>query len=309
MVKGFWILAFLDACLLLTFLFLTLTQKGHSDGGREMALVFFILLPLTVLGATVAVFTNASQPLIRWVCVAIVALPPAFYAKVGAGLLQSNIRNNPVNQYESQPMRQLIRAVTRLDVDEVRRWAPLMDKSLDQGQFNAPMRLAIDLMVKEQQTRLPAQTAAHLAILKILLENGAKPNEALQVACWTRSAELLHAMFQAGADPNFSAQYSGPVFFSCLDRGITAGSFVPVVEEFLAAGVNVNAKSSSGFLPASYAADSDQFDVALLLLSHGADPDAKDDRGESLRSKASEKAAAFGDRAPDALKALLSRLK
>ena len=47
-------------------------------------------------------------------------------AKAGVEWLQSSVRNNPVNQYENQPMRQLIGAITRLDVEEVRRWAPVL---------------------------------------------------------------------------------------------------------------------------------------------------------------------------------------
>jgi hypothetical protein len=45
------------------------------------------------------------------------------------------------------------------------------------------------------------------------------------------------------------------------------------------------------------------------VLEHGADPDLKDDRGDSLRSKVVDKLAGLGDRAPEELKQLAERLK
>lgn len=309
MVKAFWILAGLNAAGLLLLLVLGLREKGHNDGGREMGLVFYVLLPLLVLGLVVAVFHFVPVTLVRWLCLAVAALPLAFYGYVAVARIGLTFVNSPANNYTDPNMKKLMSAVDKLDVDAVRRLAPLMDKTVDQGQPFAPLRLVIDKMVQEQKTRLPARVEPHLAILKTLLENGARPNEALLVACWTRSGELFSYMFQAGADPNYRDQYSGPVFFSCLDGGIgVPGPALPMVKEFVAAGVDVNVRSNSGFLPAAYAASCGQFDAALHLLDHGADPDARDGAGQNLRDVVAKKAAELGAAAPEDLKQLAARL-
>jgi hypothetical protein len=303
MTKAFWLLAAADALGLTVLLLLGLNSKGHNDGGREMGIVFFVILPMLILAATVAVFSTVSLALVRWLCLAVVTIPAAFYLMVGAIRVADPIINNPGNSHGTPEMRKLVRAVDRLDVEAVKQWAPHMDKSIDQGEPAAPLRVVIDKMVKEQQTRLPAQTGRHLAILKTLLENGARPNEALHVACWTRSGELLGWMFAAGADPNFNERYAGHVFFACLDQGLgVPGSVLPMVKEFVKAGVDVNAESPIGFRPATYAAECGNYDAALYLLDHGAKPDDK------LRSIAKQRRAEQGDKASPDLIALANRL-
>jgi hypothetical protein len=85
MSKAFWIFAALDGCALLTLLVMTLSHKGHKDGGREMSRFFFLLLTLVVLGGACAEFAWSSNPVVRWAMLALVLLTQGFYAFVGLG--------------------------------------------------------------------------------------------------------------------------------------------------------------------------------------------------------------------------------
>ncbi len=309
LVKAFWGLAALNAAGLLTLFVLGLRERGHNDGGREMALIFYVIVPAILLVGTAAMFSLVSMPLVRWLCLAVVAAPIAFYAYVAFAQFGLSFVNDPSNAYQNPAMKKLVRAVTRLDVEEVKRWAPQMDKDIDQMDPNAPLRMLIDMMVQEKKTRLPAQIERHLEIFEILLKNGAKPNSVLRIACWPRSGELLRMMFAAGADPNYTEEIGGPVFFACLDGGLgVTGPAVPMVKEFVSAGVAVNRPSDMGFLPATYAADCSQYDAALYLLDHGAEPDQADRSGKTLRDVVAEKRKSAGAAVPEELKKLSERL-
>lgn len=309
MTKAFWILTTIDALSLLVLLTVGLTSRGHNDGGREMALAFYVILPLVLLGLTVLLFWFFPLPLVRWFCLAAAGAPLVFVGYVTLARFGVTFVNDPAYAYQDPSMRNLVRAIHRLDVEEVKRWAPQMDKTINQGDVSAPLRLTIDKMVQEQKARIPARTEPHLAILKALLDNGARPNEAMQVACWTRSAQLFTWMFQAGADPNYVTEYGGPVFFSCLDSGLgVPGSVLPVVKTFVAAGVDVNKPSNIGLTPAHYAFDCGNFDAALYLLDHGADPDAPGGDYGTLRNSVRRKMSTAGAGAPPELVQLSHRL-
>jgi hypothetical protein len=50
MIPLFWTALALDAVLLAVLLVLSLAGSGHSDGGREMALLFYIIVPALIFG-------------------------------------------------------------------------------------------------------------------------------------------------------------------------------------------------------------------------------------------------------------------
>jgi hypothetical protein len=191
LIEAFWAIAILDAIALLVTLVAGLRAKGPQDGSIGMGLLFYVFVPGLVLLVTAFVFALVPWAAIRWICLVVVAAPLSFYAYVAAAQVGLTFINDPAKAHANPAMQKLVRAVTRFDVEGVRQWAPQMDKDIDQGDPNAPLRLVINSMLKEIQTRLPAQTAPRLAIVKILLDNGAKPNEALAWACFTKSGELL----------------------------------------------------------------------------------------------------------------------
>lgn len=279
MVDAFWIVAALDAAGMLAVLLLGWNEKGRHDGGREMGLLFFILLPLLVLGVACGAFALFPNPAVRWLCLALVALPAAFYAFVGVSQFGLRFVNDPSGGFANPAMRKTVRAVSRLDVEEVRRWAPQMDKDIDQLRVDAPLRIVIESMVAETKRHLPPQTDRHLEIARILLANGAKPDEVLEIACWTRSGPLLRAMFEAGADPDYVNQYGGSAFLGCLGRGVTVGSSLEVAKAFVEAGANYKDRTPYG-TPVSFAVNCDSFDIALYLLEKGVDPNSEQLRNE-----------------------------
>ena len=270
LIKAFWALAVLDAIGLLVMLVAGLRAKGPQDGSIGMGLLFYVLIPGLALLVSAFVFAFVPWTAVRWICLAVVAAPLSFYAYVAAAQVGLTFINDPAKAHANPPMQKLVRAVTKLDVDGVRQWAPQMDKDINQGDPNAPLRLVIDSMLKEIQTRLPARVEPHLAIVKILLDNGAKPNEVLEWACFTKSGELMTLLFQGGADPNFKTTYGGPVFFSAISSQTVVGSVLPMVQAFFSAGVDVNAVGNIGERPLEFAIGCKKLDAALYLLDHGA---------------------------------------
>jgi hypothetical protein len=271
MAKAFWILAALDGLALLTQLTLGLNEKGHNDGGREMGLMFFVLLPLLILAGTCLAFAWLPFTPLRWLLLAVVALPASFDAYLGIAKLGLRSVNDPANGFPNPAMRDTVRAVSKLDVEGVRKSAPGMDKDIDQGRVDAPLRIVIQSMVDEIRSRVPAQTERHLEIVKILLENGAKPNDALEIACWTKSEALLRLLFQHGADPNFVNKYGSSAFLGCLGGGMVTGSTVPGARAFIEAGAHFKEPTRYG-TPAKFALSSGSYDAALYLVEQGSDP-------------------------------------
>ncbi len=293
MSKAFWIFAALDGCGLLTLLVMTLNHKGHNDGGREMSLFFFVLLPLVVLGGACAAFAWSSNPVVRWAMLALVVLPPGFYAFVGLGSGIQKLTTDAGSGYANPDMAATVRAVARLDVEEVRRHAPRMDKDIDQSEANAPLRMVIERMLQEKRRQVNPPLERHLEIVRLLLENGAKPAGAMEVAAWPNSPELLRLLFQYGADPNGLKKYgNSPHFLDVLGGGMLVESALPCVKVYVEAGMDVNAPTPHG-TPLAFATNTGKFDIALYLIEKGADPKAADFR-EELERKLRPGQAGFG---------------
>ena len=75
MQKVFWTLVAVDAGLFLFLLIATLKQRGPADGGREMALVFGVLLPGAVVALAVVLYVLSSSTTWRLVALLVVAAP------------------------------------------------------------------------------------------------------------------------------------------------------------------------------------------------------------------------------------------
>ena len=95
MVHAFWILAALDGMTLLTLLVLGLNERGHNDGGRELGLLFFVLLPMLILAAVCPTFWFVPVIAARWICFTILAIPGAFCAYLGVAQLGLRAVNDP----------------------------------------------------------------------------------------------------------------------------------------------------------------------------------------------------------------------
>lgn len=84
MQKLFWASVAVEAGLFLYLLIATLKQRGPADGGREMALIFGVLLPGAVVALAVVLYVFSSSMTWRLVALLIVAAPLLFIAAVRA---------------------------------------------------------------------------------------------------------------------------------------------------------------------------------------------------------------------------------
>lgn len=75
MARLFWIVTALDAVLFVGLLVAGLTANGISDGGREMSLFFYVIVPAIVIGGAVLLFVKAESAAWRFVALLIVAGP------------------------------------------------------------------------------------------------------------------------------------------------------------------------------------------------------------------------------------------
>jgi predicted Co/Zn/Cd cation transporter (cation efflux family) len=75
MIPLFWTALALDAVLLAVLLVLSLAGSGHSDGGREMALLFYIIVPALIVAGCAVMFLRTTAPAKRTVALLIVTGP------------------------------------------------------------------------------------------------------------------------------------------------------------------------------------------------------------------------------------------
>jgi ankyrin repeat protein len=101
---------------------------------------------------------------------------------------------------------------------------------------------------------------AHPAAARLLLENGADPNQAARNG--TRVSPLHSAV---------------------------AGGNVGIVQELLARGADVHAHQEGGFTPLHSAAGEGSEEIVRLLLAHGADGSARSDAGKTPADLARER--------------------
>ena len=73
--KVFWVIVGVDAALFVALLVAGLTARAHPDGGREMGLIFGVILPGLLIAAAVSVYVLSNSRAVRVVALAIVAAP------------------------------------------------------------------------------------------------------------------------------------------------------------------------------------------------------------------------------------------
>lgn len=78
--RAFWTGVAVDAVLFVVLLVMTLQASGHNDGGREMAIAFYIVLPALVVGLAVLLYVFCAHPVGRGLALLVVAAPVALLA-------------------------------------------------------------------------------------------------------------------------------------------------------------------------------------------------------------------------------------
>jgi hypothetical protein len=158
-----------------------------------------------------------------------------------------------------------------------------MEKDIDQGQANAPLRVVIERILQGKRRQVNPPLKRHLEIVRILRENGAKLAGAMELAAWPNSPELPRLFFQHEADPNGLKKYgNSPHFPGVLGGRMLVESALPRVKASVKAGMDVNEPAPQG-TPLAFAAKTGKFDVAPYRIEIRSGPKAADFRKELER--------------------------
>jgi hypothetical protein len=283
--KAFWAIVVIDAALFAFLLIVTLMQPGSSSGGREMSLVFSIVLPAIVIGLAVLLFVRSSAPTFRMIALLIVAGPGILLALVHlrSAYIDYMVRQNASGRgYFSGPqLREMGAAVVRRDVVALRSAAPGADVNAMGKSDMTLMRLAVE----EEFSSQPAgeSPSSELPVIRALLALGAKPDSGLETATKIKNAKVIQTLLEAGANPNLIVNQS-PVAFSWI-------AVMPVenLRLLVEHGGDLNAKDDSGIPLVQAAAAAENWDDVLYLLEKGADVNHTDSSGRTLTALLTDK--------------------
>jgi len=218
----FWSIAAIDAVLLAIFFVMSYQSRGgQEDGGREMGLFFFVIVPAVVLGGAMLLFHfNASLPM-RWVALFIVIVPGLWFAKTQTEgwTIDRRVEANRygTGYFQSEPLRQMGAAVVQRDVATLMRIGPTVDVNTP-GRDMTLMRLAVD------GADARASDGSELPVVRALLALGAHADDAMPVACVRSDSALLGMLLAAGANPNLRVSPQQPLVFQVI-RSLTPANF------------------------------------------------------------------------------------
>lgn len=123
--------------------------------------------------------------------------------------------------------------------------------------------------------------AAYLAGQPALLSaHAADGFTLLGLASYFGQLDCLELVLAAGADPNLPAinpTRVAPLHSACA--GVLPNNRLAAARELLAHGANPNARQQRGFTPLHAAAENGDLALVQLLLDHGADPTLADEAG------------------------------
>lgn len=226
----FWSIAAIEAALLAVFCVMALRDPGgRQDGGHEMGLFFFVLVPAAVLcGAMLLFYFSSSWPM-RSFALFIVIAPGLWFAKtqIDDRLIDRRVEANRsgVGYFEGEPMRQMGAAVVQRDVAALMRIGPTVDVNTP-GREMTLMRLA----VAGPDVRI--SNGSELPVVRALLALGAHANDAMPIACVRFDSALLKLLLAAGADPNLRVDPQEPLVFGAM-HSLTGSNFRLLAEHGL----------------------------------------------------------------------------
>jgi len=272
----FWAFVALDAILLVTLVVLGIVDPGANDGGREMATIFFIILPAVIVGGAVLLFLKAESTAWRVLALVIVAGPGLLIggARVRNAVIGYQIRqqNKGSGYFHGRDLKRAAEAVVNRDVAAL----AAIDRSVDVNRKGDRGMTLMQLAVEGASDSSPLS----LEIVRALLVRRADPNPGLEYATRLDDPAILSALLDAGADPAFEdrKRYAVTVWLNIMPLA----NFTALLDH----GLNVN-------LPVSYdtplivaAAENDRWNFVLLLMDRGADVSRCADRlGELVKSR------------------------
>lgn len=261
--KIFWSIAAAEAVFFVVALVMTATESGpNPNGGKGMAIVFQIALPFLILAVISLIYWKTSSAALHIILLIAVTIPMAVLAGqwIRGPLMDRDIAVGGY-VFEDPKLKKFVAAVANLDSQKVRELAPGVDVNTV-GQLGlTPLKFAIE------RVNTPGDTAeqkdARIAMIRLLLSLGAKPDSALPKACFVNNVEIVGILLDQGANPNYKDEEGTPAFFSC-PRDAEA-----VLRLLAQKGADFNALDAKGEGALINAATFSQWEKMLFFLDHG----------------------------------------
>ena len=298
----FWTAVVFDAAMLLILLVLTLTGTRHADGGREMTLIFSIIVPAIIVAGGAWLFLTSKTPARRTVGLVIVAGPGLLLAatRVRSATIDYRVRETAEGSgyFASRELKRAATAVVRRDLSALRALEKPVDVNAKGTQGMTLMELAVT-----RAWESPADgMASSLDVVRELLTLGADPNAGVAVATKLPDAAILAALLDAGAQPGFAGD-NGPVVFEWL-QVMPITNFVALLDHRL----DPNITDRSGVPLIIAAGQQDRWDFVVLLMDRGADASRADRQGMRLADVVQSRIESTTPRAPE-MKADIARVQ
>ena len=287
--KVFWAVVALDAALFLILLVSGLMEKGHSDGGREMGLAFYVILPVAFIVLAVLLYVRSSSLIARWLALVIVAGPGLLIAgaRKRDAYLSYTIRQEleGTGYFAGSEQKELGAAVVHRDLAAVQKLARAVDVNAagKNGMTFLSLAMEEEFGAEWSKRGMPSE----LPIVRELLARGANPNSGMDTATKIPDPEFIRALLEAGADPNLKVGKS-PVVFNWLTV-IPVANFALLAEH----GLDLNSNDPYGTPLVQRAAESEKWEIVAYLIEHGADVKRGDKSGRTLSALIEDRIQSF----------------
>ncbi len=274
---AFWFFVAIDTALFVALLVMGLTGQGHSDGGREMALIFSVILPAAIIALAVLLFLKAESPAWRMLALVLVAGPGLLIggARLRSAAIDRQVRQNALGRgyFTGSAQKDAGEAVVRHDTTALRNLAPRIAVN-EAGQHG--MTLLRRAVEQAYDTTTVSDRPSSLAVVETLLSLGADANQGMEEASKMPDSAILAALLRRGGNPNASGE-RGPIVFEWLGV-MPVANLQLLVERGL--DLNVVDRSRSPLLVEMGRAD--RWDLATVMVEHGADGTRGDREGMTI---------------------------
>lgn len=260
----FWIALVIDVVMLVALLFLGLSDSRASNGGREMGLIFSVIMPAILVAAAAMLFLTSESTVRRIIALTIVAGPGLLIAgtRVRSAFIDRQVRNNAQGSgYFSGTMASAGAAVVKGDLAALRALQGKIDVNARGTDGMTLMQLASEQV--NQPTARSGGMVAPLEIVRTLIELGARANDGLAEATRMKDPALLRLLLDAKADANFAVD-SQPIVFEWLS--VTTTEHLTLLIDH---GLNLNVTNSSATPLLVACAQADRWDLVRLLIARG----------------------------------------
>ena len=260
----FWGFVALDAALLVILIILGIVDPGSShDGGVEMSMIFFVIVPAIIVGAAVLLFVKTQSSAAHLVALIIAAGPALILGgtRVRSAIIDYQIHQNSLgsgyfsSRGSSVPPMPSCDTMSRPSRDRSKH--RLLNTKGDGG--NTLMELAVDGAYESPPS------PASLDVIRELIARGADPSTGLETTK-SPTVRFFACSSTQGAKTDY-AKYKSPVVFTWLG----------VMPDAISRGAP---RSRIGCQPRTReigptlidaAAESDRWNFVLLLMDRGAD--------------------------------------